>query len=456
MSSDEIPMDVFLLPVRGNFRGKSVLLNGSHHPGASPLFRPSEFDDLNRPLCRSRASSARPSYPGLRSRISVSSAQDMSVGRDPSRDSAAAFTVVVEQTCQLNDGSPSTYPSTNRGLDTVVRIVRDGADISTEGIQPAASASGRPQNLPFTCNSAQAISRADIILMALATHRPGVSFEVLFFQPRVLAEGTAVKNLTAPDLALIGSAPTSQRTPSGPDFGQLYAAWPPIAHHRDQCMRDRFSRKIIDRFEGNLVGRKLAMLGFAFKKNTGDTRESWRWKSFEDILRELETVCPSSAQIRLSRFIRTRTWPVPKPAVLVATDCDQFRNAPARKIIQSIIPPMQKELARSTADAMGEENPRSLCPTGPGGPGPMRACLINCDPKKPALQTAVIAVQLRPGQRPPRRPSGRIAYNMVEPKWEDGRGILDAVELSGSALVWTWWADEPRNWWHSIMTFLCF
>jgi UDPglucose 6-dehydrogenase len=54
-------------------------------------------------------------------------------------------------------------------LDTVVRIVRDGADISTEGIQPAASASGRPQNLFFTCNSAQAISRADIILMAVNT-----------------------------------------------------------------------------------------------------------------------------------------------------------------------------------------------------------------------------------------------------------------------------------------------
>lgn len=55
------------------------------------------------------------------------------------------------------------------GLDTVVRIVRDGAEISNEGIQPASSASRRPQNLFFTCNSAQAISRADIILMAVNT-----------------------------------------------------------------------------------------------------------------------------------------------------------------------------------------------------------------------------------------------------------------------------------------------
>lgn len=56
------------------------------------------------------------------------------------------------------------------GLDTVVRIVRDGAEISNEaGMQPRSSASRRPQNLFFTCNSAQAISRADIILMAVNT-----------------------------------------------------------------------------------------------------------------------------------------------------------------------------------------------------------------------------------------------------------------------------------------------
>lgn len=56
------------------------------------------------------------------------------------------------------------------GLETVVRIARDGAEISNEeGIQSSSSASRRPQNLFFTCNSAQALSRADIILMAVNT-----------------------------------------------------------------------------------------------------------------------------------------------------------------------------------------------------------------------------------------------------------------------------------------------
>lgn len=51
------------------------------------------------------------------------------------------------------------------GLDTVVRIVRDGAEIENE----AAPVSRRPQNLFFTCNTTQAIARADIIMMAVNT-----------------------------------------------------------------------------------------------------------------------------------------------------------------------------------------------------------------------------------------------------------------------------------------------
>lgn len=48
------------------------------------------------------------------------------------------------------------------GLDTVVRIARDGAKVGDEAVI-------RPQNLFFTCDSARSISRADIILMAVNT-----------------------------------------------------------------------------------------------------------------------------------------------------------------------------------------------------------------------------------------------------------------------------------------------
>lgn len=57
------------------------------------------------------------------------------------------------------------------GLDTVVRIVRDGAEIENEAaIQTAGTpVSRRPQNLFFTCNTTQAVARADIIMMAVNT-----------------------------------------------------------------------------------------------------------------------------------------------------------------------------------------------------------------------------------------------------------------------------------------------
>lgn len=57
------------------------------------------------------------------------------------------------------------------GLDTVVRIVRDGAEVENVASAQtgAAPVSRRPQNLFFTCNTTQSIARADIIMMAVNT-----------------------------------------------------------------------------------------------------------------------------------------------------------------------------------------------------------------------------------------------------------------------------------------------
>ena len=38
--------------------------------------------------------------------------------------------------------------------------------------------------------------------------------------------------------------------------------------------KDRFAQKIIEYFDGNLIGKKIAILGWAFKANTNDSRES--------------------------------------------------------------------------------------------------------------------------------------------------------------------------------------
>jgi UDPglucose 6-dehydrogenase len=38
--------------------------------------------------------------------------------------------------------------------------------------------------------------------------------------------------------------------------------------------KERFTRKIVDSLFNTVAGKKICMLGFAFKKDTGDTRES--------------------------------------------------------------------------------------------------------------------------------------------------------------------------------------
>ncbi|KAL9112049.1 MAG: hypothetical protein Q9227_003669 [Pyrenula ochraceoflavens] len=42
----------------------------------------------------------------------------------------------------------------------------------------------------------------------------------------------------------------------------------------NEYQKDRFTRQIVDTMHSTLFGKKIAVLGFAYKKNTGDTRES--------------------------------------------------------------------------------------------------------------------------------------------------------------------------------------
>ncbi|KAJ5523670.1 hypothetical protein N7494_010320 [Penicillium frequentans] len=176
----------------------------------------------------------------------------------------------------------------------------------------------------------------------------------------------------------------------------------------NERQRDRFARKVIERFEGNLVGHKLAILGFAFKKNTGDTRESLAVEVIrlllderpaeitifdpycrqEDIMRELG---PGVAEMGT---VKVHSDPYlacsQAHAILVVTDCDQFRNTATKKSSWSI---SDQSTHTSSSDCMDFQ------PTSQSG--------TNETIEWP-----------------------RIAYNMVEPKWVfDGRGLLDVVEL---------------------------
>ncbi|KAJ5578787.1 uncharacterized protein N7459_007751 [Penicillium hispanicum] len=595
MSYDEIPMDIF----SSSSESSRSCSTGPTTPSSSPLFCPSELDDF-------KLAQLPQSKVLTETQLRLQSVRNVCVvGAGYVGGPTAAILALYHPsiTVEVLDRDPSRIqrwqsphlPVHEPGLDTVVRIVRDGAEIGDEALM-------RDQNLFFTCDSARAISRADLILMAvntptkmfgvgagcatnmtafdgamrdvaahakpgaiivekstvpggtaervrkmLATHRPGVPFEVLS-NPEFLAEGSAVQNLTAPDRVLIGSAATPAGRQAAQTLASLYAAWVPssriletnawsselaklvanamlaqrissinsisaicertgaevsevakavgldarigpqflkaglgfggscfrkdiaslaylaeslglddVAHYWRQVnvmnerQRDRFSRRIIDRFEGNLVGRKLAMLGFAFKKNTGDTRESLAvdvirvlleerpaeiaifdpYCRQEDILRELEVVC-SDAALRGTVNVHTDPYLACSQAhaILVVTDCDQFRNTPPKRpsISNSSCP---KALARTTAVDVCDENAKRACArqgretwTHAGVSyqlTPQEGCAVDCaDCRSISTHpTATEAIEWP-----------RIAYNMVEPKWVfDGRGLLEAAEL---------------------------
>ncbi|KAI9744250.1 MAG: hypothetical protein M1818_002402 [Claussenomyces sp. TS43310] len=67
---------------------------------------------------------------------------------------------------------------------------------------------------------------AQLIQDTLQVHRPGVQFEILS-NPEFLAEGTAVKDLLAPDRVIIGSADTISGRRAAATLAEVYSAWVP-------------------------------------------------------------------------------------------------------------------------------------------------------------------------------------------------------------------------------------
>ena len=57
------------------------------------------------------------------------------------------------------------------------------------------------------------------------------------------------------------------------DLNQVAEYWHQVLKINDY-QKDRFAKKIIDHFGGDLTGKRIAILGWAFKANTNDSRES--------------------------------------------------------------------------------------------------------------------------------------------------------------------------------------
>ncbi|GKZ32857.1 hypothetical protein AbraIFM66950_002501 [Aspergillus brasiliensis] len=213
----------------------------------------------------------------------------------------------------------------------------------------------------------------------------------------------------------------------------------------NEYQRVRFARRVIDRFDGNLSGRKIAVLGFAFKKDTGDTRESPvvdvirllleerpaeidifdMFCHEEDILRELEAACGKK---NVAARVKVLSDPYlacsQANAVLVMTDCDQFKNGRKRTAMgaaarsdSEAYESLDEMLAPVRKDEMWAFNGVTYRLTPEEGCGSDCAACRSWAPRS-------VAVSNEPLEW------ARIAYNLKDPKWVyDGRGCLDGEEL---------------------------
>lgn len=227
---------------------------------------------------------------------------------------------------------------------------------------------------------------------------------------------------------------------------------PEVAHYWGQVnsmnewQRDRFAYKIIQRLEENLVGKKIALLGFAFKKNTGDTRESLAVDVIrvllqerpgeiaifdpcclsEDIMRELEPILDATNRERVHVYSDGYQACQQAHAVVVINDSDPFRQSPAQQLVKSNIDTVARtpyyEMSTHSTHVTLEEDMVIEGSRFSYRPGQSPICPEDC----PDCQS----VKLRGTMSSEPVEWARIAYGMKDPKWIfDGRGVLDVPEM---------------------------
>lgn len=201
---------------------------------------------------------------------------------------------------------------------------------------------------------------------------------------------------------------------------------PEVAHYWQGVLdinvwqKDRFSRKIIKKLNNTLVGKRIAVLGFAYKKNTGDARES-------PAISVVQTLAEEGATVRIfdPRVTEETIWEELGPAVnraqiqlcadayqatdkahavAILTDWDEFNNKsddalrPGHRRIDS-------GLGRSTS------------------PSPTHASKFN------SLSYVATASELLSHSQ--RLDWSRVASSMERPMYVfDGRNVVDGESLS--------------------------
>src|SRR5206468_2250008 len=164
------------------------------------------------------------------------------------------------------------------------------------------------------------VRTAEAMERIFKNRRQGQRFEVLS-NPEFLAEGTAITDLESPDRVLIGGAETPAGQAAIDELVDIYARWVPreriltanvwsaelskLAANAFLAQRvsslnphqtQRFVRRMIRGVFNTLAGKRIALFGFAFKANTGGTRESPAIQICQELRAEQAHVCITDPQ----------------------------------------------------------------------------------------------------------------------------------------------------------------
>lgn len=244
----------------------------------------------------------------------------------------------------------------------------------------------------------------------------------------------------------------------------------------NEYARDRFSNRVIKCLNNTLVGKKVCILGYAFKKNTSDTREAPALEMIKTLLeerpREVAVFDPCCNPLVIKTEINQLLGDIAtknnicvydnaydacnqSTAVVIATEFDEFRNQPApQPIPQPADQPapksrkpnpksdprpfkanqptpnnllaLHKHLVQRSNEAV--EDPLTIFNIEPSCEPTCPDCLQEEASKLSGHATGMgSAEDYKPKER---LDWARIAETMSKPRWLfDGRGVIDSREM---------------------------
>ena len=168
----------------------------------------------------------------------------------------------------------------------------------------------------------------------------GIQFEVIS-NPEFLAEGTAINDLENPDRVLIGSRETENGRKARNAVVEI-----------NEYQENRFVKNINKAFFNTIANKRIAIFGFAFKANTGDTRESPAIYVAKKLLEEHAHVVVTdpealeNAKRDLAHFDKNIQFEVDPyeasrntHAIAVVTEWDEYKSLDYEKIFQAMEKP---------------------------------------------------------------------------------------------------------------------